>query len=53
MPCLSRSVEIAGLISIEYSKVKIAPQFSIALKNWLLPGEAMLSSLGSGKGVPK
>ncbi len=38
---------------IERSKVKIAPQFSMALKNWLLPGAAMLSSLGSGNGTPK
>jgi hypothetical protein len=42
-----------GSSSSEYSKVKIAPQFSIALKNWLRPGAAMLSSLGSGKAVPK
>ena len=33
---------------IAYSKVKIAPQFSIAPKNCDWPGPATLSSLGSG-----
>ena len=30
------------------SKYMIAPQFSIAVKNWLLPGTAIMSSLGNG-----
>ena len=51
--CSSETFDVAGSSNREYSKVKIAPQFSIALKNWLRPGAAMLSSLGSGYGTPK
>src|SRR5476649_2933238 len=50
---LSRWVEMAGSSSIAPSKVKIEPQFSIAEKNWLRPGAAMLSSFGSGYLTPK
>lgn len=52
-PCLVSMLATAGSSNNEYSKVKIAPQFSMALKNWLRPGAAMLSSLGSGYGMPK
>ena len=45
---LSDWVEMAGSSSRLYSKVKTAPQFSIAPKNWLRPGAAILSSFGSG-----
>ena len=46
--CWSDTLDVAGSSRSEDSKVKIAPQFSIALKNWLRPGAAMLSSFGSG-----
>jgi len=42
------SLVIAGSTSNMFSNEKIAPQFSIAPKNWLVPGPATLSSLGSG-----
>ena len=51
--CRSLCVENPGSTSRNLSKVKIAPQFSIAPKNWLPPGEATLSSLGSGYGTAK
>ena len=50
---LSETLDTAGSSSKAYSKVKIAPQFSIALKNWLPPGAATLSSFGSGYFTPK
>ena len=45
---LRASLVIAGSTRRMLSKLKIAPQFSIAPKNWLEPGPAILSSFGSG-----
>src|ERR1043165_7514018 len=51
--CWRAGVVIAGSTSRMFSNEKIAPQFSIAPKNWLVPGPATLSSLGGGEGGPE
>ena len=45
-PCAVGCVESAGSIRRARSKLKIAPQFSIAPKNWLLPGDGDVVELG-------